>query len=651
MKRLTLPLLLLATTAQASDIRPLSNNEMSAEFLAAAAANSSEETVVDIAVFYQPSFMATYGEYEGYRRIEAMVNVANASYQAHGLNYRLSIADVLPVESIPDDTPFQDVLDENGNIIQDGAEYLFSIAALNTGSPEYTAYQERLKADIVVYIREQRDADTVLGLGGIGGEYASVLDDGSDPERNSTLAHEIGHNIGMNHEAANAFVGPEYARAWTCGGMKTIMYSATTHADTLNHYSTPDMTYNGEACGDAETADNARVLVENFPRVSQRREGVAALGVVSFTDTVYSGNEQDGVNITLQRTGDISQAASVKVFAENGSAVWGEDFLDAYITANFAAGEDSATITYPMVSDGSAEGIEDFTLSLKYPYKLSVTEATAQAKVQDGNQTGYVGVFSISGATSITEGDNAEFVISRAGGTGEVAVNVKAVSGTAMAGSDYVELNQNVLFAEGQTSATVTFNTIDDTEYKSSKALTLVISVANDSAEYDVQELPITIIDNDPTPAAQGTFALTASASSVSESAGSVTLTITRTDGSADAVSMNVATQDGTAKAGTDYQAIDQDVTFAEGETTKTLSVGIMGNSSVDGSRTFTVNLSGEATISASSVILTITDDDSANNGQTGNESNESRGGGSLGGLGMFLLGITALLRRKRMMK
>lgn len=113
---------------------------------------------------------------------------------------------------------------------------------------------------------------------------------------------------------------------------------------------------------------------------------------------------------------------------------------------------------------------------------------------------------------------------------------------------------------------------------------------------------------------------------------------------------MHVATQDGTAKAGIDYQSIDQTVTFADGETSKTLSVNIIGNSSVDGSRTFTVNLSGEATITTPSITLTITDDNSANNGQNGNDSNESSGG-SLGGLGILLLSVTALFRRKQIVE
>ncbi|MFB2681179.1 Calx-beta domain-containing protein [Shewanella mangrovisoli] len=645
---LALPFVVLS--AKATDIRPLAVNEVHNQILSPIALSNNADTVADVVVFYQPSFYAKYGEYAALKRIEAWFDIANDSYKAHGTNFKLNIADVLPVESIGDDIPFDDVSDASGKIIQDGAEYLFSLAVLNAGSAEYAAYQTKWKGDLVVYVREMRPNDTVLGRASIGGEMSSVLDDGRLPQQFTALAHEIGHNIGMNHEAAKANIGPDYARAWECGGKQTIMYSSSSASTTLLHYSSPELFNGGMACGDSKLADNARILKENFPSVTTRREGVASIGKVRFANTVFSGNETDGINVTLIRDGDLTQAASVKVFAENGSAIWGSDFLESHIIAHFAVGSDTTTVTYPIVKDTHSEGVEDFTLNLKFPYKLTADKATAQVKIQDGNQTGYAGLFSIDGASLIDEGESAQFVITRVGGTGEVVVNVKAVSGTATTGNDYVDLNQNVLFAEGQTSATVTLNTIDDIEYKSSKTLKLIITAASDNAEYDVQELPITIIDNDPVPTDQGIFALSVGASSVSESIGSLILTITRTDGDASAVSMHVATQDGTAKAGIDYQSIDQTVTFADGETSKTLSVNIIGNSSVDGSRTFTVNLSGEATITTPSITLTITDDNSANNGQNGNDSNESSGG-SLGGLGILLLSVTALFRRKQIVE
>jgi hypothetical protein len=206
---------------------------------------------------------------------------------AHGVSQQVIIKDMVPVVSVDDSARFDTQFDDDGNVISDGVPYLFSSAVLNAGSPEYDAYQA-WQADLVMYVREQRPEDTVLGLAGLGGELSFVLDWNYTPEEYSTVAHEIGHSFGMNHEEAKAFVGPEYARAWECGGMQTIMYSSASEDTTLRHYSDPDLTNDGEACGN-ENADNSRILKENFAFTSHRRSGIDSLGNVSFTNASYIG--------------------------------------------------------------------------------------------------------------------------------------------------------------------------------------------------------------------------------------------------------------------------------------------------------------------------------------------------------------------------
>ena len=66
-------------------------------------------------------------------------------------------------------------------------------------------------------------------------------------------------------------------------------------------------------------------------------------------------------------------------------------------------------------------------------------------------------------------------------------------------------------------------------------------------------------------------------------------------------VSVNFATQDGTAKAGDDYEAVSGTLTFAPGETDKTITVLVNGDtifesemaSTLSAYESFNVNLSG----------------------------------------------------------
>jgi hypothetical protein len=58
-------------------------------------------------------------------------------------------------------------------------------------------------------------------------------------------------------------------------------------------------------------------------------------------------------------------------------------------------------------------------------------------------------------------------------------------------------------------------------------------------------------------------------------------------------VSVNYATANGTAKAGEDYTAKSGTLTFAAGETSKTITIAVKGDSKKEANETFFLNLSG----------------------------------------------------------
>jgi hypothetical protein len=79
-------------------------------------------------------------------------------------------------------------------------------------------------------------------------------------------------------------------------------------------------------------------------------------------------------------------------------------------------------------------------------------------------------------------------------------------------------------------------------------------------------------------------------------------------------VTVSFATADGTATAGSDYVATSGTLTFNPGVTTQTITVNVVGDTTVEPNETFLVNLSApsNATIATGQGTGTIVNDDGA---------------------------------------
>ena len=148
----------------------------------------------------------------------------------------------------------------------------------------------------------------------------------------------------------------------------------------------------------------------------------------------------------------------------------------------------------------------------------------------------------------------------------------------------------------------VTLPTVDDTTSEGSETVPLSIGTVSASG---------TISDNDGTPS------LTINDRSVNEGAGSVTFTVTLSNPSSSPVSVSYASANGTATAGSDYSAVNGTLTFAPGETSKTLTVALLNDTVFEGSETFQINLSApvNATLGDPQGLGTLKDDGTGDGG------------------------------------
>jgi hypothetical protein len=169
-----------------------------------------------------------------------------------------------------------------------------------------------------------------------------------------------------------------------------------------------------------------------------------------------------------------------------------------------------------------------------------------------------------------------------------VPVDWETADGSAVASSDYVDSSGTLTFAPGETSKTITVPVIGDTRYEPDETFVVNLTGATNAIILENQSVA-TIYNDDLAPY------LTIDDVSVLEGNSGTrlaTFTVTLNRGGTETVTVDFATADGTAAPGSDYQATSGTLIFNPGETSKTITVLINGDTSIEPDETFSVNLS-----------------------------------------------------------
>ncbi|MEQ8959973.1 MAG: Calx-beta domain-containing protein, partial [Coleofasciculus sp. C2-GNP5-27] len=218
---------------------------------------------------------------------------------------------------------------------------------------------------------------------------------------------------------------------------------------------------------------------------------------------------------------------------------------------------------------------------------------------------------------SITEGNsgtkNAGFTVNLSeASTQSISVNYATANDTAIAGSDYIAKSGTLNFSPGQTSKTFTVPILGDTLDEANETFKVNLSQANNATIADGQGVG-TIIDNDDsTPVLSQLSINDVSVTEGDSGSKNATFTVSLSAASTESISVDYGTGNGTATAGSDYTAESGTLTFAAGETSKTISVAVTGDTTVESDETFNVNLSNasNATIGDGQGVGTILNND-----------------------------------------
>lgn len=151
---------------------------------------------------------------------------------------------------------------------------------------------------------------------------------------NSTLAHEHGHNLGMEHDPASAGVSPSGASyPWSFahyvdGAFRTVMsYDVCSlGCPRVLHFSNPDISYNSVPTGILNQRDNAQTGDATAPIVANFRSGGggATNNPPAFTsDPIVKSNATQGLAYSGSIAGNVSDPDSDPLtFAKTGGPAW-----------------------------------------------------------------------------------------------------------------------------------------------------------------------------------------------------------------------------------------------------------------------------------------------------------------------------------------
>ncbi|MEH2044356.1 Calx-beta domain-containing protein [Nostoc sp.] len=387
--------------------------------------------------------------------------------------------------------------------------------------------------------------------------------------------------------------------------------------------------------------ENAETVVLNFGTlagadlgtITETTLNIAANDAIQYaistpTSTLTEGNSgTQAVSFTVTRSGGIGVASTID-YAFGGAAIFGSDYNNIQVTGggtaasgtlSFAVGEKTKTITVDVLGDNTFELNEDITVILSNP---NLTTAPANSTITNSSATVNIinddiqPTISISDI-SVIEGNtgtttNANFTISLSNPSyQQVTVNYNTSNSTAqVADSDYNSALGTITFNPGETSKTLSIGVVGDNKFETDETFSVNLLAATNAAIADSLGVA-TIINDDNQPT------ITISDVSVTEgNTGTTTnanFTISLSNPSSQQVTVNYNTSDGTAQvADSDYNSALGTITFNPGETSKTLSIGVVGDNKFETDETFSVNLlaATNAAIADSLGVATIINDD-----------------------------------------
>ena len=256
-------------------------------------------------------------------------------------------------------------------------------------------------------------------------------------------------------------------------------------------------------------------------------------------------------------------------------------------------GDTTKTVTVQTTEDTTDEANETFTVTLSNPSSNAILAVDPTATGTIGNDDKPEMGFESGSEFGIEEVARIHFpVVLDRPGHAPITVHWETVdlpSGSrAAADVDYTAASGTLTFAPGETKKTIIITIIDDTTLEYLESFEVRLSGTDDAiVTLGRSSIVGRIIDRD-----EATIAITEE-TTVDEDAGTVTLTLSASAPSTIVYLLDYRTADGTAAAGEDYTAASGQVTFAAGDTERTITIVVLEDETDEDQEDFEVHVDG----------------------------------------------------------
>lgn len=303
-------------------------------------------------------------------------------------------------------------------------------------------------------------------------------------------------------------------------------------------------------------------------------------------------------------------AEQLTLAASGGTATAGSDYIPFQTDVVFAPGETEKIITVSIKPDTAVEADESIVITASSAYWGPL--ASASLMIRDDDAPASMSVADTTVVEKTGSSAQATFRITHSkppetAGT----VQYKTIPGTAKAGSDFAAANGTLQYAAGQTLLTLSVEIFGDAATEQDERFSLELSSPSNGIALARDRATATIYDDD-SAVARPSLSMDDVQVTESDNATEATFELRLSKAATGAVTVSYETAGDSATFAADYGHASGTVTFAPGETSKTIAIPITGDDVHEETETFTIVLSNAngAIVADASAVCTILDDD-----------------------------------------